>query len=71
MWIGFFLIGIGILILLNNMGWIRGDIWGYVWPLFLILLGLSMILKRIKNRPIMDETTSGESSKDSDLGPGP
>jgi len=50
MWVGFFLVCVGILILLNNMGLLRGDVWGYVWPVFFIMLGFSMIIKRLKNR---------------------
>jgi hypothetical protein len=46
MWVGFFLICAGILILLSNMDIIRGDAWNYIWPLILVFLGVSMILKR-------------------------
>jgi hypothetical protein len=48
MWIGLFLVLAGILVLLNNMDILRGDIWGYVWPLFFIMLGSSMVLKRLR-----------------------
>jgi hypothetical protein len=60
MWIGFFLICVGILVILGNMGFIRGDIWQYIWPLFLILLGASMILKRVRRDDKMfdDENAS-------------
>jgi hypothetical protein len=65
MWIGFFLVCVGALILLNNVGWLRGDVWDYAWPLFFILLGFSMILKRLKNQSAVDKFKSGSSSSNS------
>ena len=49
MWIGLFLILAGIMVLLSNMDILRGDVWNYIWPLFFILLGASMILKRCRS----------------------
>ena len=48
MWIGVFLICVGFLVILSNMDIIRGDVWDYVWPIFFILLGVSMIFKRMR-----------------------
>jgi hypothetical protein len=48
MWIGLFLVLAGILVLLNNMEILRGEIWDYIWPLFFIMLGASMVLKRMR-----------------------
>jgi hypothetical protein len=48
MWIGLFLILVGVFVILSNMGVLRGDTWDYIWPVFFILLGASMILKRIR-----------------------
>jgi hypothetical protein len=48
MWIGFFLICAGILVILGNMGILRGDVWDYAWPLFFIFLGASMIIRRMR-----------------------
>ena len=48
MWIGVFLICVGFLVILSNMDIIRGDVWDYIWPVFFILLGASMIIKRIR-----------------------
>ncbi len=42
MYLGFGLVLIGILLLLNNLGIIKGDAWDYIWPMVIILLGLSM-----------------------------
>jgi hypothetical protein len=46
MWVGLFLICAGIMILLSNLDIIRGDVWNYIWPLILVFVGVSMILKR-------------------------
>ncbi len=43
MYFGFGLVVIGILLLLNNLGIIKGDAWDYIWPVALILIGVSMI----------------------------
>ena len=46
MWIGFFLIALGLLFVLDNFHILRGDVWEYAWPLILILLGASMVINR-------------------------
>lgn len=54
MWIGLFLVIAGVLAILSNLHIIEGDIWEYLWPLFFILLGGSLIWKhrrRDRNRP--------------------
>lgn len=38
--IAFILIGLGVIFLLQNTGVISAQIWGIIWPLFLITLGL-------------------------------
>lgn len=43
------LIGIGLLLLLNNFGWLNVDVWGVIgrfWPLLLIAAGLDLLLGR-------------------------
>jgi len=68
MWIGLFLIIVGILVILGNMDILKGDVWNYIWPIFFILLGVSMILKRLRKR----ETTVFSNYKDKpDDGPRP
>ncbi len=44
MFIGLLLVVHGLLILLDRLGYIQGDIWGYFWPLALVALGLSMVV---------------------------
>ncbi len=40
-----FLILLGVMLLMNSLGILPGNVWSYVWPLFLILIGLNMILR--------------------------
>ena len=44
--IGFGLILVGILFLLDNLGITRGNFWAYIWPVVFILIGISIITKR-------------------------
>ncbi len=46
MFVGLTIILLGTFFLLRNLGVIEGDFWGWFWPSVIILLGLSMILKR-------------------------
>ena len=49
---GFLLLLLGVLMLLEELGIIYGDFWDYFWPVALIALGISMILKyRKPQRP--------------------
>ena len=40
MFIGLVLVAIGIIALLVKLGILTGSIWGYAWPIILIILGL-------------------------------
>jgi len=40
------LILIGILFLLKNLGIITGSIWSILWPLLVIILGLSLLARK-------------------------
>ena len=42
---GIFLIVIGVIFLLNNYGFIQGEAWGKLWPIFIILPGIFMLLR--------------------------
>lgn len=37
---------IGLVFLLQNMGYISADSWGIIWPVILIAVGLSMLFKK-------------------------
>lgn len=47
MFFGILLLLIGVLLLLERLGYLRGPIWSYLLPSGVIALGLSMILKRL------------------------
>lgn len=47
---GVFLICFGILFLLDNLGFLRAGIESFIIPVFLVILGGSMILRRIGNK---------------------
>jgi predicted membrane protein len=51
--------GIGILFLLRNLGIIYGNFWGFVWPVALIGIGATMLMKHL-NGP--DWWTGGRST---------
>lgn len=41
-----FLIIIGSAFLLKNLGYISGGIWGIIWPVFLIVFGIGILLRK-------------------------
>jgi len=45
MFIGFSILLIGVILLLNNLGFIPGDAWDIIWPSIIIIFGLSLVLK--------------------------
>ncbi len=42
---GIWLIVIGGIFLLNNFGYLQGEAWGKLWPIFIIIPGLFMIFR--------------------------
>jgi len=44
--IGFILIIIGVVFLLQNLGYISEGAWSIIWPAILIVIGLAIILRR-------------------------
>lgn len=46
MFIGLIVIIIGIVFLLQNLGYISEGAWSIIWPAILIVIGLGIILKR-------------------------
>ena len=55
---GFVLIAAGALFLLSNLGIIQVNVWNLIWPLVLIALGLSVLLRTVFRRPSTAETVS-------------
>lgn len=52
MFIGVLLVLLGALMLLDRLGIISGPVWDYFWPLALVALGVSMIVKNKRKRII-------------------
>ena len=48
--IGFILLAIGVIALLVKLGVLTGSVWGYTWPVILIVLGLSFLWGRRSRR---------------------
>lgn len=47
--LGIVLIIIGVLLLLDQMGWIANlNFWGYIWPALIIGIGVNMLARRKK-----------------------
>ena len=46
MFFGFFILALGILFLLKNLGVVYGDIWDILWPLLIIAFGASLVFKK-------------------------
>ncbi len=59
--VGYFLIALGLLFVLDNFHILRGDVWEYAWPLILILLGASMVINRSRRH-----TRESKSKNDSE-----
>jgi hypothetical protein len=47
--LGVLLVLVGVLMLLERLGIIYGDVWEYVFPIALIALGVSFMVKKGKN----------------------
>jgi uncharacterized membrane protein HdeD (DUF308 family) len=45
MFFGVVVLLVGVVFLLQNLGLIEGSAWNIVWPIVIILLGLSILLK--------------------------
>ncbi|MDP2909497.1 MAG: DUF5668 domain-containing protein [bacterium] len=48
MYVGLIVVFMGVLFLMKNTGLISGDIWPIIWPLLIILLGISILAKAVK-----------------------
>jgi len=52
------LIGLGVLLLLDNLGYLPGGLWSYLWPALLILVGASLIFGRAARHEPVDDSVS-------------
>jgi len=43
---GFFLIIIGAIFLFKNLGFISAGVWDILWPILLIIIGISFVVRR-------------------------
>jgi hypothetical protein len=50
MLVGILMVCLGIVFLLDNLGYLKGGVGNFIIPVFLVVLGASMILKRIGSR---------------------
>ncbi len=50
MFISLTLIAIGVIALLIKLGVISGSVWGYAWPVILIILGISFLGRAFSRR---------------------
>lgn len=58
MWLGIAIIIIGVILLLQNLGYVSGTVWGVILPVFIVAVGLSMIVsgqKKQKREDVSDK----------------
>jgi hypothetical protein len=46
MFLGLMILVVGIVFLMQNLGYISGSVWEILWPSFLIITGLVMIFRQ-------------------------
>ena len=63
MFLGLILLVIGIVYLVKNLGFISGAAWSIIWPIILVVIGLSIVLKR-KNQGFFWEERFGWRKKE-------
>lgn len=63
MWFGVAIIIVGVILLLQNLGFVSGGVWEVVWPALIILLGISILARRDRRISFNDVTSGGYGSK--------
>lgn len=63
MWFGVAIIIVGVILLLQNLGFVSGGVWEVVWPALIILLGVSILAKRDRRASFNDVTSGRSESK--------
>lgn len=49
MFLGLLVLAAGIVFLMQNLGYISGSVWNILWPSFVIIAGLVMIMRQKNN----------------------
>lgn len=49
MFLGLMVLVVGVVFLMQNLGYISGGVWEILWPSFLIITGLVMIFRQKEN----------------------
>jgi uncharacterized integral membrane protein len=45
MFVGALVLVVGLVFLMQNLGYISGNVWQVIWPLIVIVVGFSMIIR--------------------------
>lgn len=45
MFVGLLILAVGVVFLLQNLGYISGSVWEIIWPAIVIVIGLTMIFR--------------------------
>jgi hypothetical protein len=61
------LIGLGVLLLLDNLGWLPGSVWGYLWPALLIFVGVGLVLGRARRAAPVEDSVSLDGAGSADI----
>ena len=61
--------GVGVLLLLENLGLIHGDIWRFLWPIILIAVGLGMLVRAVDRHNLTAGVASSASTASASSGP--
>jgi uncharacterized membrane protein len=55
MFVGLIIIVIGLVLLMQNMGFVGPEIWNVIWPSLIILFGISLLMKRRRSEDHWDK----------------
>jgi len=64
MTIALIILAIGVVFLLQNLGFFSSGVWGVIWPLALIIVGLAMLMSHFMKKEKEDEKDNKEKEKE-------